>query len=71
MTCDKDCNKCIYGIPQVTCKCNSPNSTCNMVCSSCVFASNKTIRWYCILGDGLREKLEKNLVRSILYGIDS
>ncbi len=70
-TCSKECDKCIYGVPQKMYKCNNPNSTCNRVCSNCEYASDKTVRWYCIMGDGLREKLEKKLDHSILYGINS
>lgn len=71
MTCNKNCNDCIYGVPLLMYKCNSPNSTCNRVCSNCTSASDKTVSWACIMGDGLREKLEKKLDHSILYGLNS
>ena len=48
MTCNKNCNDCIYGVPLLMYKCNDPNSTCNGVCSNCASASNKTVRWVCM-----------------------
>lgn len=70
-TCSKECDKCIYGVPQVLYRCNSPNTTCGKICNICPYASKESVKWFCIMGDGLREKLEKKLDRSILYGINS
>lgn len=35
MTCNKDCEKCEYGIELLTVKCNSKNSTCDKRCYDC------------------------------------
>ena len=47
MTCAKNCNECIYGIPKPIMICASPNSTCDGNCYKCRYAVEKRIKWIC------------------------
>lgn len=50
MTCSKDCNTCIYGVPAYRYECGDPNSTCNGECYNCIHKIILGVKWYCNVG---------------------
>ena len=68
MTCNRDCSKCIYGIPRKTYRCNSPNTTCDNDCSNCRSASDESVEWFCIARIFNSKELLDSLDNFILHG---
>lgn len=47
MTCSKDCENCMYGIPKIVYVCGDRNTTCCSTCSMCPSATKYLLGYYC------------------------
>jgi len=53
MTCNKDCQRCFYGLRIPTYKCGNKNVTCDGECHKCPFRIEKSVSYVC----GMSKKL--------------
>ena len=48
MTCDRNCDKCAYGVPVTKTKCGNPNLTCASECNRCPYSQGTITQYYCM-----------------------